>query len=33
MVEFMPDRDIDAIGALNAAQLLAAAVGIFARQG
>ena len=33
MVEFMPDRDVDGIGALNAAQLLAAVVGVIARQG
>ncbi len=32
MVEFMPERDIDGIGALNAAQLLAAVVGVIARQ-
>lgn len=33
MVEFMPERDVDGIGALNAAQLLAAVVGVIARQG
>ena len=33
MVEFMPDRDIDGQGAALAAQLLAAAMGIVARQG
>lgn len=33
MVEFMPDRDIDGQGALVAAQLLAAVLGIVARQG
>ncbi|MGL4321489.1 MAG: arginase family protein [Paracoccaceae bacterium] len=32
MVEFMPDRDIDGIGAMTAAQLLAAVIGIIARQ-
>ena len=32
MVEFMPERDLDGIGALNAAQLLAAVVGLIARQ-
>jgi agmatinase len=32
MVEFMPDRDIDGIGAMTAAQMLAAVVGIVARQ-
>lgn len=32
MVEFMPDRDIDGQGALTAAQLLAAVVGLIARQ-
>jgi agmatinase len=32
MVEFMPDRDIDGIGAMTAAQLLAAVIGIVARQ-
>lgn len=31
MVEFMPERDLDGIGALNAAQLLAAVVGVIAR--
>jgi agmatinase len=33
MVEFMPDRDIDGQGAALAAQLLAAVMGIVARQG
>lgn len=33
MVEFMPDRDIDGQGATVAAQLLAAVMGILARQG
>lgn len=33
MVEFMPGRDIDGQGALAAAQLLAAAMGVVARQG
>jgi len=33
MVEFMPERDIDGQGAAVAAQLLAAVVGILARQG
>jgi len=33
MVEFMPERDIDGQGALVAAQLLAAVLGIVARQG
>jgi agmatinase len=32
MVEFMPDRDIDGIGAMTAAQMLAAVIGIVARQ-
>lgn len=32
MVEFMPDRDIDGMGAMVAAQLLAAVMGIIARQ-
>lgn len=32
MVEFMPDRDIDGLGATTAAQLLAAVIGIIARQ-
>jgi agmatinase len=32
MVEFTPDRDIDGLGALLAAQLLAAVMGIVARQ-
>lgn len=32
MVEFMPDRDIDGQGALTAAQLLAAVMGLIARQ-
>ncbi len=32
MVEFMPERDIDGQGALVAAQLLAGAIGIIARQ-
>ena len=32
MVEFMPERDIDGQGALTAAQLLAAVVGLIARQ-
>lgn len=33
MVEFMPDRDIDGQGAMVAAQLLAAVMGVVARQG
>jgi len=33
MVEFMPDRDIDGLGAMVAAQLLAGVVGVVARQG
>lgn len=33
MVEFMPDRDIDGLGAMVAAQLLAGVIGIVARQG
>lgn len=33
MVEFMPDRDIDGMGAMVAAQMLAGVVGIIARQG
>jgi agmatinase len=33
MVEFMPDRDVDGQGAVVAAQLLAAVMGIIARQG
>jgi len=33
MVEFMPDRDVDGLGAMLAAQLLAAVMGIVARQG
>ncbi|MGB4827011.1 MAG: arginase family protein, partial [Paracoccaceae bacterium] len=33
MVEFMPGRDIDGMGAMVAAQLLAAVMGIVARQG
>jgi agmatinase len=33
MVEFMPERDIDGLGAMVAAQLLAGAMGIVARQG
>ncbi|MBL9053776.1 MAG: arginase family protein [Tabrizicola sp.] len=33
MVEFMPDRDVDGQGAALAAQLLAAVMGIIARQG
>lgn len=33
LVEFMPERDVDGIGAMTAAQLLAAAMGIIARQG
>jgi agmatinase len=32
MVEFMPERDLDGIGALNGAQLLAAVIGVIARQ-
>lgn len=32
LVEFMPDRDIDGQAALVAAQLLAATMGIIARQ-
>ncbi|MGL5011686.1 MAG: arginase family protein, partial [Paracoccaceae bacterium] len=32
MVEFMPDRDIDGMGAMLAAQLLAGVMGIVARQ-
>jgi agmatinase len=31
MVEFMPERDIDEMGALTAAQLLAGVLGIIAR--
>ncbi|MCB6176974.1 arginase family protein [Rhodobacter sp. Har01] len=33
LVEFMPDRDVDGLGAMLAAQLLAAVMGIVARQG
>ena len=33
MVEFMPERDVDGMGALTAAQLLATCIGIVARQG
>lgn len=33
MVEFMPARDVDGIGAMTAVQLLAATLGIVARQG
>lgn len=33
MVEFMPERDIDGLGAMVAAQLLAGVVGVIARQG
>jgi len=33
MVEFMPDRDIDGMGAMLAAQMLAGVTGIIARQG
>lgn len=33
MVEFMPDRDVDGLGAMLAAQMLAAVMGIVARQG
>jgi agmatinase len=33
MVEFMPDRDVDGLGASVAAQLLVAVLGIIARQG
>jgi agmatinase len=33
MVEFMPERDIDGLGGMVAAQLLAAVMGIVARQG
>jgi agmatinase len=33
MVEFMPERDIDGMGAMVAAQLLAGVVGLIARQG
>ncbi|NBE08695.1 arginase family protein [Paragemmobacter ruber] len=33
MVEFMPERDIDGLGAMVAAQLLAGAMGVIARQG
>ena len=33
MAEFMPDRDIDGQGAMMAAQLLAAVMGVVARQG
>lgn len=33
MVEFMPDRDIDGLGAMVAAQLLAGVIGVVARQG
>ena len=33
MVEFMPDRDVDGLGAMTAVQLLAAVIGIVARQG
>lgn len=32
MVEFMPGRDVDGLGATTAAQLLAAAIGVIARQ-
>ncbi len=33
MVEFMPERDIDGLGAMVAAQLLVGVVGVIARQG
>jgi agmatinase len=33
MVEFMPERDIDGMGAMVAAQLLAGVIGLIARQG
>lgn len=33
MVEFMPERDVDGLGAMLAAQLLAGVMGIIARQG
>ncbi len=33
MVEFMPERDLDGLGAMVAAQLLAGALGVIARQG
>lgn len=33
LTEFMPDRDIDGLGALAAAQLLAGVLGVIARQG
>lgn len=33
MVEFMPERDIDGMGAMVAAQLLAGVIGVIARQG
>ena len=33
MVEFMPDRDIDGMGAMVAAQMLAGVIGVIARQG
>jgi agmatinase len=33
MVEFMPERDIDGLGAMVAAQMLAGVMGIVARQG
>lgn len=33
MVEFMPERDIDGLGAMVAAQLLAGVIGVIARQG
>lgn len=33
MVEFMPERDVDGLGAMLAAQMLAAVMGIVARQG
>lgn len=33
MVEFMPDRDIDGMGAMLAAQMLAGVIGVIARQG
>jgi agmatinase len=32
LVEFMPAQDIGGMGAMTAAQLLAAAVGVIARQ-
>jgi agmatinase len=32
MVEFMPGRDVDGLGATTAQQLLAAALGLIARQ-